>query len=135
MSRLSPWKSATAGALALLAVAAAPVGEPQALVPTSPGLWEITGQPLAARPLRLCVRNMASLAQLEHRGSRCARVVIRDLPTRTEIHYTCVGGGFGQSKIERMTPRSLRVETQGIAGSAPFNYAFQARRFGECPVH
>jgi hypothetical protein len=62
-------------------------------------------------------------------------VVIRDLPTRTEIHYTCVGGGFGQSKIERMTPRSLRVETQGIAGSAPFNYVFQARRIGECPVH
>jgi hypothetical protein len=124
-------------ALALLTLGAAGPSAPQpkALAATQPGMWEITGQPLAERPLRVCVRDMASLAQLEHRRSRCTRVVIRDLPSRTEIHYTCVGGGFGQSKIELITPRSLRVETQGISGAAPFNYVFQARRIGECAAH
>ena len=128
-------KLAGAGALALLTLAAGPPEKPKALAAASPGLWEISGQPGAAAPRRMCVRNVASLAQIEQQRGQCARVVIRDLPTKTEIHYTCTEGGFGQSTIELITPRSLRIETQGIAESAPFHYVFQARRVGECPVH
>jgi hypothetical protein len=135
MTGVSKLKLGAAGALALLTVAAAPPAKPKALAVTSPGLWEISGQPGAAAPRRMCVRDVASLAQIEQRGAQCTRVVIRDLPTKAEIHYTCTGGGFGQSKIELITPRSLRIETQGIAASAPFHYVFQARRVGECPVH
>jgi hypothetical protein len=135
MTAVSKLKLAGAGELALRAVAAAPPAQPKALAAASPGLWEITGQPLVARPQRICIRDLASLAQLEHRRAHCTRVVIRDLPGRADIHYTCSGGGFGQSRIELITPRSFRVETQGIAGSAPFNYVFQARRIGDCPVH
>lgn len=134
MSRSKQWAG---GALALLAamLVAADAPGPKALAATSPGLWEVTGQPLFPDARRLCLRDMTSLAQIQQRGANCTRVVIRDLPSKTEIHYTCAGGGFGQSKIQLLTPRSLRVETQGIAAGAPFNYVFQARRVGDCPVH
>lgn len=126
--------TAGAGAAGLLLVLGA-AGPPEALKTAMPGLWEISGQPLSQNPVRLCVADLASLAQIEHRRSRCTRVVIRDKPTMTEIHYTCAGGGFGRTTMKLITPRSLRVETQGIAGSAPFNYVFQARRIGDCPPH
>jgi hypothetical protein len=135
MTGVSKLKLGAAGALALLIVAAAPPAQPKALAAARPGLWEISGQPGAAAPRRLCVRDLATLAQIEQRRAQCTRVVIRDLPSKAEIHYTCAGGGFGQSTIEPITPRSLRVETQGIAASAPFHYVFQARRVGECPFH
>lgn len=73
------------------------------------------------------------MAQLQHRRSRCTRVVIRDLPGMAEIHYTCTGGGFGRSTVKPITPRSVKIETQGISDGAPFNYALQGRRVGECP--
>lgn len=122
-----------AGAAALL-LALAAAAPPAALTTTLPGLWEISGQPLSPTPVKMCIADIASLAQLEHRRSRCTRVVIRDKPAAAEIHYTCAGGGFGRSTMKLITPRSLRVETQGIAGSAPFNYVFLARRIGDCPA-
>jgi hypothetical protein len=135
MTGVSTLKLGGAGALALLTVAAAPPAQPKALAAASPGVWEISGRPGATALQRMCVRDLAILSQIEQRRAQCTRVVIRDLPTKTEIHYTCAGGGFGQSKIELVTPRSLRIATQGIAGGAPFNYVFQARRVGDCPVH
>ena len=124
-----------AGGLLALGTIAAAAGAPKALVGVSPGLWEITGEPLRARPAQICVGDLASLSQFEHRRSRCTRVVIRDLPTSTEIHYTCTDGGFGRSTIKRITTKSLRIDTQGISGSYPFNYVMQARRIGDCPSH
>ena len=132
MTQMRNMLVAGAGAAALVLVLAA-AGPPQALRTTLPGQWEISGQPLSPKPVSMCVADLASLAQLEHRRSRCTRVVIRDTPTLAEIHYTCAGRGFGRSTLKVITPRSLRIETQGIAGSAPFNYVFQARRIGDCP--
>ena len=40
--------------------------------------------------------------------------------------------GFGQSKVTLLTPRSMRIETQGISGNLPFNYQLHARRVGDC---
>jgi hypothetical protein len=31
-----------------------------------------------------------------------------------------------------LTPRSLRIATQGISGGLPFNYVLQARRVDDC---
>jgi len=135
MTAVSKWKPGAAAALALLTVAAAPATKPKALAAASPGLWEISGRPGAGGPQRVCIRDLATLAQIEQRRAQCTRVVIRDLPTRAEFHYTCIGGGFGQTNIELITPRSLRIETQGIAAGAPFHYVAQARRAGDCPVH
>jgi hypothetical protein len=35
--------------------------------------------------------------------------------------------------MDVITPRSLRISTQGISDNLPFNYLLQARRVGECP--
>ena len=124
--RLAVFAAAGTGLILMLAAAQ----RPAALAQTSGGLWEVMGQ--GRSPARICVADTALLAQWEHRQASCTRVVIRDTPTWAEIHYTCSGGGFGRSKVTLITPRSLRIETQGIAGQTPFNYVVQARRVGGC---
>jgi hypothetical protein len=109
--------------------------QPRALAQTSGGLWEISGLPAPASTLRQCIRNTAVLARIEHRGGACTQVLIEDGPSTAVIHYTCARGGFGQSKLTALTPRSLRIETQGISGDLPFNYLLQARRIGNCTPH
>ncbi|MEO5611376.1 MAG: hypothetical protein ABIT68_01230 [Sphingomicrobium sp.] len=120
------------GGAALLLLAAA--ARPTALSETIPGLWEMSGVPNSGAPVRQCVADTAMLAHVEHRGSSCTQVVIKDMPTWSLIHYTCSNGGFGESKMSLLTPRSLRIETQGISDNFPFNYVVQARRVGDCPA-
>ena len=123
-----------AGAAAVLTLAAA--ARPATLAETSPGLWEMTGLPNSNAAARQCVADTAALAALEHRGQSCKQVVISDTPSSAVIEYTCAnGGGFGRTKVTLLTPRSLRIETQGISAKFPFNYVVQARRIGECPAH
>lgn len=122
-----------ASAAMLLALTAA--DRPAVLSQTSGGLWELSGGPGSARRSRQCVRDTALLAQTEHRRANCTRVIVRDQPTSAEVHYTCPAGGFGRTTITMVTPRSFRIETQGISGGAPFHYVLQARRVGNCPAH
>ena len=96
----------------------------------TPGLWEISRSDGGRR--NICIADPLSLAQYEHLKGRCTREVIRDQGRLAEISYSCPGGGFGSSKIEQITPRALRVETQGISQGAPFHYVLQARRIGSC---
>ena len=105
---------------------------PRALAPTSGGMWEISGLPGAGAPVRQCVADTAVLARIEHRGQKCTYVVIEDDPTTAAIHYTCPRGGFGRSDMTLLTPRSLRIATQGISNNLPFNFVAQARRVGAC---
>ena len=117
------------GAALILALGAA--GRPSSLARVEGGLWEIDRLGPGVRP-RLCVADPMTLANYEHRGRPCTRVVISDRPEGVLVHYTCARGGFGRSKIDVLTPRSIRIETQGIADDLPFNYVIQARRVGEC---
>ena len=105
---------------------------PAVLAQASGGSWEISAPGRTQPRQRLCIVDPALLAQIEDRNASCTRVVIRDQPTFAEIHYTCTGGAFGQSTINLLTPRSLRIHTQGISGGAPFNTVLHARRMGEC---
>jgi hypothetical protein len=34
--------------------------------------------------------------------------------------------------VTLITPRSLRIDTQGISGGYPFHYQIHARRVGNC---
>jgi hypothetical protein len=34
--------------------------------------------------------------------------------------------------MDVITPRALRISTQGISDQLPFNYVLQAHRIGEC---
>ena len=116
--------------LAATALAAAP--RSVALAGVLPGLWETTGVPGAKTPRRECVRDVLVLAQYEHRGKSCARTMVSESGATAIIDYDCGGAGFGRSKVTTITPRSLRIETQGISANMPFNYLLQARRVGEC---
>ena len=125
---LALWLAVGAGALSL---AATP--PPKALATISGGLWEISGAPGASAPIRQCIADLSLLAQFEHRGRNCSRDIVSDGPGSMVIHYSCGGAGFGRSQIDVITPRSLRVSTQGISDKLPFNYVLQARRLGDCP--
>ena len=116
---------AAAGMLALTAA-----GRPAVFTQTSGGLWEISRANGGRR--NICIPDPIVLAQYENLRASCSRDVIRNQQARAEIHYTCAGGAFGQSTVELITPRSLRIETQGISGNAPFHYVLQARRIGNC---
>jgi hypothetical protein len=120
---------ALAGALAL--GAAKP---PAALTLAIPGMWEFTGVQGSHVPTRECVADLAVLARFEHRASSCKVTLIKDDASATVADYSCAGGGFGHSEIQVVTPRSLRISTQGISGGLPFNYVLQARRVGDCAV-
>jgi hypothetical protein len=122
---------ATVGARAGAAWAAVP--PPAALAGATPGLWEIAGLPGAKAPAKECVAELATLVQYEHRKANCSSRVLSDRGNSAVISYECRGGGFGRSAITAITPRSLRIETQGISDGLPFNYVLQARRIGECP--
>jgi hypothetical protein len=132
MGRLRTIAGITAGTASLLLLVAA---RPAALVQTRPGLWEISGLPNAGRAVRQCVADTALLAQVEHSGQNCTQVVVKDGSTNTVIEYKCANGGFGRSKLTLLTPRALRIETQGISANYPFNYVIQARRVGDCTAH
>jgi hypothetical protein len=127
--------SIVAGAAAVMALALGAAQRPAALSQTQGGMWELSGLPGAASPTRLCLADPILLAQVEHRRASCTRVVLRDQPGEAEVHYTCPDGGFGRTIITVLTPRSLRVETQGISENAPFHYMLDARRTGKCETH
>lgn len=133
MGRINKILLVGAGAAGLLLLAAA--RPPGAMTLAAPGLWELTGLPAAGGAARQCLADTATLARLEHRSQKCAETVISQTTTTTLIHYTCANGGYGQTKVTMLTPRSLRIETQGISADLPFNYKIQARRIGDCPAH
>ena len=118
------------GVFAALTLTAAQ--RPSPLAVTSAGLWEVTGLPGSKTPVRQCVGDVAALAQFEHRQKNCTRRVLSEGPSSVVIHYQCPGGDFGRSKVTVVTPRSLKIETQGISDRYPFSYVLQARRVGTC---
>jgi hypothetical protein len=122
--------AAVAGSVASLALAA--TQQPGGLSQAMGGLWEVSGVPGAKAPVRQCFGSVGLLAQFEHRANSCTRKVISESATSTIIDYSCGGAGFGRTKVDVLTPRSLRVETQGISDNLPFNYVLQARRVGDC---
>lgn len=120
------------GLSALLAGAAMAAASPRALAPAAGGLWEIGTDAAGHNAAKMCVASPEVLAQYENRTGRCTRVVISDAGTEAVIHYTCADGAFGHSKVTLITPRTLRIDTQGISGGLPFRYLLHARRVGNC---
>lgn len=119
---------------AAMAVPAAPLAAtgPSALGHIAGGLWEVSGAPGSQAPIRQCFADVLTLAQFEHRTRNCSRTVISDNGTSTVINYRCGPSDFGQSQVDIVTPRSLRIATQGISDQLPFNYVIQAHRVGDC---
>ena len=122
------------GGAGLGALALSAAQQPSVLAGVQAGLWEISGAPGAKTPIKECVAKVASLAEFEHRGKACTMKVVRDQGSSAVVEYSCGKAGFGRSQVNVLTPRSLRIETQGISDQLPFNYVIQARRVGECPA-
>jgi hypothetical protein len=131
MDRLRLAALTVAGMAAALALTAAQ--RPALFGQTAPGLWEISGISGAKVPARECVADMASLARYEHKSRPCTMTVTSDSADAAVVDYSCGGAGFGHTKVEMITPRSLRIETQGVSDNLPFSYVLQARRVGDCP--
>ena len=120
------------GISAALALMAAQ--RPQLFAQTAPGLWEMSGVPGTSAPQRQCVGDVLALARFQHLRRNCAMRLTSDAPASAVIDYSCGGAGFGHTKVDMITPRSLRIDTQGIADQEPFAYVLQARRIGDCPA-
>ena len=122
------------GGVALVVAASVAAVGPRALAPAAGGLWDVSREANGHDPVRLCLPDPALLAQFEHRGGTCTRVVVADRGTTATIRYTCADGSFGNSDLTLITPRAIRVDTQGISRGYPFHYQLHARRVGACPV-
>ncbi len=121
----------TLGALALTS-AALVAAAPRALAPANGGLWQIAFSAKDPPRASICVADPIMLAQWEHRGGRCSQTILSDKGDRVVISYTCADGGFGRSEMSLLTPRTIRIATQGISAGGPFNYVLHARRAGNC---
>ena len=120
------------GAVIVVPAAALAATVPSALKQIAGGLWEVSGAPGSQAPVRQCFPDVQALAQFEHRSRNCSRTVLSDNGNSTVISYRCGPADFGQSQVDVVTPRSLRIATQGISGQRPFNYVIQAHRVGDC---
>ncbi|MCM8557150.1 DUF3617 domain-containing protein [Sphingomicrobium sediminis] len=105
---------------------------PRILDPVEPGLWEVTIPGSDARAQRLCLRDVSLLAQYTHRSNQCTRMTVSERGQTALVRYTCTEGGFGSTEVEVVTPRSLRLSTQGIHNGRPFNRTYLARRLRAC---
>jgi uncharacterized protein DUF3617 len=126
------WRIGLLGLLTLSAGTLVAASVPRALAPALGGLWEVSRSATGHNPTRICVASPDLLAQFEHRQQRCERTVVSDSGSETLITYNCPSGGFGQSKMTLITPRTLRIDTQGISDNLPFHYQLHARRIGSC---
>ncbi|MEO7277888.1 MAG: DUF3617 family protein [Sphingomicrobium sp.] len=115
-----------------MAVLGAAAQAPSALAEVKPGMWELTGIPGSSAPQRLCIADLDRLVRFEHRSQNCTSNVISDEGRSTVIGYSCGAAGFGRTRIDVVTPRNIKVGTQGISGQLPFNYTLTARRVGDC---
>lgn len=115
--------------------AATPADAPlRALKLIEPGQWMLREDESAGAVRTVCIADPAMLLQFQHERPGCARLVISDEPMTATVHYRCPGAGEGQTTIRVASGRSFHLETQGIAGGAPFDTGFEARRTGDCPA-
>lgn len=121
----------TPAAVLMAALALAAASLPPVLTDPN-GLWAVSRNANGAAAEKSCVPQAAELALWEHRRAKCTRTIISSTATEAVIHYTCPGRDFGHASVKVITPRTLRIQTQGISQGFPFNYVLHARRVGNC---
>ena len=122
------------GAIGTALLSLAAVAPPSSLAQVQPGLWEIQGVPGVTGVARQCVADVSVLTRFEHRAKRCSEKLLKAAGSESDFDYSCGAAGFGHSEVSVITPRSLRISTQGISSGLPFNYVLRARRVADCPT-
>lgn len=97
------------------------------------GLWEVSARADGHGAQRVCLHSLSTLLQWEHKGMRCGQKLLGSSPRGVTVDYNCGPAGFGHSRLTVITPRTLKVETQGISANYPFQNTLHARRLGPCP--
>lgn len=121
-------------ALALGGAATAADAPIRALQQIEPGQWALR-EPGSSRVVRtMCITDPAVLMQFEHERPGCSRLVTTNEPMTATVHYRCPAAGEGHTTIRVASSESFHLETQGIAGGAPFDISYEARRTGACPA-
>lgn len=121
---------ALAGVMAGAAMAAGAV-QIAALGEVTPGEWqlkEIDG----TETKTLCLADPSLLFQVRHVGASCKRTVIDSAAKAATVQYSCASGGSGRTTLTVRSPQSIKVETQGMSGGAPFAVDYDAKRVGDC---
>lgn len=121
---------AASGVLAALLTVAAI--EPGGIASAWPGEWEISRSATGTNPQRVCLADPAFLARWEHRRSSCSVSKLTERANLETFDYHCSRGGFGRSDVTLLTPRSLRIRTQGILDGLPFDETLHARWVKRC---
>ena len=104
-----------------------------ALKDIRPGQWEIRSHTKGDPARKICLRNPAQLLMLQHRGAKCSKpYVIQNDAIQATVSYSCPGKGNGRTTLRVENSELLQLNTQGIAGNAPFAISAEARRIGSC---
>lgn len=120
-----------AGSGGLLAAATAQAPR-DALADVEPGRWRLHEIGVKGPDRELCVADPRLFLQLGHGEASCARVTLPAGANRSSARYSCPGAGYGQTVVTVEGPHLLRIQTQGLAGGAPFQADYEARHAGPC---
>lgn len=97
----------------------------------SKGEWTIK-QRDGSPDRKICVRTGEELIQLRHNEQGCSRFVVEDAANRITVQYTCPGNGYGRTNVRKESAALVQIESQGIEGGLPFQFAAEGRRTGSC---
>jgi hypothetical protein len=97
------------------------------------GRWQVRELDGVTASASVCIGDPSVLLRFEHRaGSACTVEVIESAAASATVQYSCNGRGFGHSYVRVATPRTVRVDTQGLSQGKPFSYRLEAQRVGAC---
>jgi hypothetical protein len=96
------------------------------------GEWELRDRDQGAEVRKLCVSDLKHLLQLQHGHALCRSFIVSDDAHAVTVTYDCAAAGNGRTDLRAETSRLVQIRSQGIADGAPFSFAVEGRRVGEC---
>lgn len=118
------------GLIAFVTVAAGAV-QIAALAEVAPGEWQLK-EIGGTETKSVCLADPAQLFQVQHPNATCKRNVLDSSAKAATVQYTCAAGGSGRTTLTVRSSQSIKVETQGMSGGAPFAFDYDAKRIGDC---
>lgn len=96
------------------------------------GQWQLSEIDGPGR-MSVCVADPGTLLQVRQSHAACTRFVLDSDRSSMTVRYTCGGTGHGRSVLTVRSAHSIKLETQGVAGGAPFAADYDGRLVGPCP--